>query len=168
MQKNNFHKIQVKKPLLKKFAFLFLWMAALSFAYEEVADSFTDSLKPISSKNKASRLSQSESMPSVQSSSSIALLANESPTVSVTYSQVNSEIFSPKCLNCHGANGQLPNLSSYSSFATNTRYIRPGNASGSLLYQMIQSGMMPQDGPPLSQSEIDSIGSWINDGAQNN
>lgn len=167
MQRNRLNKIQATILRLSKFLFLILWVLVVSFAYEEGASSLS-SFTEISSKRKTSRLPPNHSISSVRNSSFVTLLATESRAASVTYSRVNSEIFAPKCLQCHGTNRQLPNLSSYSSFATNTRYVQPGNANGSLLYKMIQTGMMPQSSPPLSQSEIELVGSWINEGAQNN
>ena len=89
-----------------------------------------------------------------------------SGTPMVTFQQVSQQILQPKCISCHSGSN-APNLTSYASFATNTAYIVPGNPSQSPLYQAVQSGAMPQGGPPLTQAELALIYDWIQEGAQN-
>ncbi len=90
-----------------------------------------------------------------------------SPTATVTFTEVSQQILQPKCVGCHSG-GNQPNLSSYAGFATNTAYVVPGNPSASALYDAVQSGAMPQGGPPLSADQVALIGNWISQGALNN
>jgi hypothetical protein len=85
-----------------------------------------------------------------------------------TFSEVNTQIFQPLCVQCHGSGGNSPDLSSYSAFATNTTFVVPGDPATSLVYEMVQSGSMPQGGPTLSTADLDLINEWITQGALNN
>lgn len=96
--------------------------------------------------------------------------ATPAPTASgstATFTEVNTQILQPLCVSCHGS-GASPDLSSYSSFATNTTFVVPGNAAQSLLYQMVQSGSMPQGGTALNSTQLSLIQEWIDEGALNN
>jgi mono/diheme cytochrome c family protein len=84
-----------------------------------------------------------------------------------TFTQVNTQIFQAKCIGCHGSGG-TPDLSSYSSFATNTKFIVPGNPSSSLIYEEVQSGAMPQGTASLTSAELGLMSEWITEGALNN
>ena len=88
-------------------------------------------------------------------------------TSAATFTAVNSQILQSKCLGCHGS-GSSPSFSSYSSFATNTSYITPGNAASSAVYTAVQSGAMPQGGSSLSAAEVTLIYDWIQAGALDN
>lgn len=83
-----------------------------------------------------------------------------------TFTQVNTQILQAKCIGCHSA-GSSPDFSSYTSFATNTQWVQPGDASASALYTQVQSGSMPKGGTPLSADEVTLIYNWIQNGAQN-
>lgn len=85
-----------------------------------------------------------------------------------SFSEVNSQIFQAKCVQCHGSGGTSPDLATYSGFATNTNYIVPGSPSTSLIYELVQSGTMPQGGTPLTSSELSLMSEWITQGALNN
>jgi len=93
--------------------------------------------------------------------------ASSSPTPA-TFTQVNTQILQTMCISCHGAGGVSPNLSSYSTFATNTAYIVPGNSTSSVLFQQVQSGAMPKGGTPLTAAELSLIQQWIDAGALDN
>lgn len=93
----------------------------------------------------------------------------------VTFSQLESSIFGPKCVSCHqspdGKDGV--NLDSYDGIqnAPSTHghaIVEPGNSAGSHLLMEVQSGDMPPDGAKLSADEISQIASWIDSGALNN
>ena len=46
--------------------------------------------------------------------------------------------------------------------------ILPGNASESLLIQLVVEGEMPNRGPKLTAEQIQIISEWVNAGAPNN
>ena len=81
-------------------------------------------------------------------------------------------IFQQNCVSCHGGTNGLT-LSSWASTmagGNSGAVVVPGDAVGSLLYQKINGmgGIMPPSGPPLSSSQIATIGQWIDEGAGNN
>jgi len=79
-------------------------------------------------------------------------------------------IFQANCVACHGGSGGLT-LGSYTAVMNggdSGAVIQPGNAAGSLLFQKIQSGEMPQGGSPLSAGDQATIAAWINEGALDN
>lgn len=103
----------------------------------------------------------------------------------VTFSSIQDNIFTPKCVNagCHPGGGAPMSLAKGVAFnnlvnVTATRYspmvrVKPGDADNSVLYLKVkgdpQTGFrMPFGAGPLSNDEIDSIRDWINQGAQNN
>lgn len=99
-----------------------------------------------------------------------------------SFSGVQS-IFTNKCAfsGCHGANPSASlSLSSGSAFTNvinksvedpNRLRVNPGNSTASYLYQKIiaggniTGGRMPLGGSPLSDSEINTIKAWIDEGA---
>ncbi len=100
-----------------------------------------------------------------------------------TLSNIQTNIFTPKCVNagCHPGGGAPMSLRSGDSFGTlvgvNSAYGKPrvaaGNANNSVLYLKVSgaagvSSRMPLTGAYLSQAETDTIKAWINRGAQNN
>jgi hypothetical protein len=54
-----------------------------------------------------------------------------------------------------------------STYSGVMKYVVPGNASSSMLYQDVVNGSMPPGGS-LTQAQKDAIKNWINAGAQNN
>jgi uncharacterized protein (TIGR03118 family) len=113
-------------------------------------------------------------------------VSNATPTV--TLSQLQTAIFTPKCSGCHtGLGTSLPgvqNLSAGNTFASIVnvpsieqpalKRIAPGDPDHSYLVQKIEgaagiSGQrMPFGGPFLSQSDIDLVRAWVAQGALNN
>ncbi|MDZ7360827.1 MAG: hypothetical protein ONB46_08890 [candidate division KSB1 bacterium] len=100
-----------------------------------------------------------------------------------TLSSIQTNIFTPKCVNagCHPGGGAPMSLRAGDSFSTlvgiNSAYGRPrvaaGNANNSALYLKVignaaTGSRMPLGSAALSQAETDSIRAWINRGAQNN
>ena len=73
---------------------------------------------------------------------------------------------------CHNANDHEDGvvLDTYSS-VMNTADVRPGNANGSDLYEVLVENdpdkRMPYGGAPLSQAQRNLIRDWINQGAKN-
>jgi len=100
-----------------------------------------------------------------------------------TLSSIQTNIFTPKCVNagCHPGGGAPMSLRAGDSFGTlvgiNSAFGRPrvmvGNANNSALYLKVignnaVGNRMPLVGAALSQAETDSIRAWINRGALNN
>ena len=113
-------------------------------------------------------------------------------------STIQSEIFTPKCATagCHAgavasknpqggietgldlsagkAYGALVNVNS--GWVTGAKRVVPGDRNASALFEAVNSpngnntpsGRMPAAAQPLSQADINAIGAWIDDGAQNN
>jgi hypothetical protein len=104
------------------------------------------------------------------------------PALAPTLSSIQTNIFTPKCVNagCHPGGGGPMSLRAGDSFGTlvgiNSAYgrprVAPGNANNSALYLKVigttLGTRMPQGLPALSKSETDSIMAWINRGALNN
>src|SRR5919198_2814595 len=114
------------------------------------------------------------------------------------FSTIQSEIFSPKCATsgCHlgaaasakqgagiqtgldltagQAYGALVNVDS--GWVAGAKRVVPGDRNASVLFEAVNSpngnntpsGRMPAAAQPLSQADINAIGVWIDDGAQNN
>ncbi len=83
-------------------------------------------------------------------------------------------ILAASCYNCHGAKMQMGRLrldARQTAFdgGQSGKVIKPGDATGSLLYQRIVGGAdqarMPMGGEPLSAQKIALIRDWINKGA---
>jgi hypothetical protein len=100
-------------------------------------------------------------------SATLPSAASPGTPATATFQQVFSQIIQPKCLGCH-ASGISPNLSSWASFAQDTRYVLPGNPGQSDLYIQVQNGNMPQGGGALTASQLQLLYDWIASGAQNN
>lgn len=102
--------------------------------------------------------------------------------VQPTLSSIQTNIFTPKCVNagCHPGGGAPMSLASGQSFGTlvnqasgyNRPRVQPGNANNSALYLKVSGTalgqIMPLGRPPLSAAEVSAIQQWINNGAQNN
>ena len=91
---------------------------------------------------------------------------------SVDYNTQIQPIFNSNCIGCHGSSGGL-NLTSYVDLmdgGNSGDAVLPGSAISSLLYERIilpnsAAGDMPPGNSSLSQSEIDLIAEWIDEGA---
>ncbi len=76
-------------------------------------------------------------------------------------------IFNASCSSCHGsrASGGVQ-LNSYENLMASNVVIS-GDSAGSLLWQVVDSGRMPQAGQRLSPEQVQLIADWINAGANN-
>ena len=109
----------------------------------------------------------------------VLLLAAWSAQAAVDYSRDIAPVFRKHCIGCHGAAQQMNGLrldragdalrGGYSGQA-----IRPKDADGSRLYQLITTGsknaagkalVMPPAGPRLTEAETVLIRAWIEEGA---
>lgn len=82
-------------------------------------------------------------------------------------------ILETKCGECHGSNNPEVrlNLTTYVGLIEGSEYglvVEPGDVMASYLIEMIETGEMPQDGEPVSSTELTVIRSWIEQGALNN
>lgn len=96
----------------------------------------------------------------------------ETPT-NVSFANDILPILQNYCITCHGGQKIEEGLvmRSYAELmagSDNGLVILPGNASKSLLVEMIASQKMPKKGPKLSQAQIQLIVDWINQGALDN
>lgn len=87
------------------------------------------------------------------------------------YSSIRQNIFIPKCMGCHASTH--PNLGSHSVLTDpNNGLVNLANPAQSTLYLRVSGStagtQMPLNSPALSQQEIDTILSWIQNGALNN
>ena len=91
---------------------------------------------------------------------------------SIDYNSQIQPIFDSSCTNCHGSSGGL-NLNSYQNLMNGGNSgdaVVPGNSNSSLLYERIilpnsAFGDMPPGNSELSQTQIDLISQWIDEGA---
>jgi len=105
-----------------------------------------------------------------------------SSTVKATFSSIQQNVFSKSCAfsSCH-AGSVSPTLSAGNAYgnivnrisSVGKAYIKPSDLDNSYLLlklkgQNISGARMPRNANPLTQSVIDSISLWIQNGAQNN
>lgn len=80
----------------------------------------------------------------------------------IKWSEVDGQVFSVRCLNCHGTAGGY-SLASYED--TMRKNVIPGNEISSVLCQRVSEGSMPPGGA-LEQGFIDLVCDWIEQGAK--
>jgi uncharacterized protein (TIGR03118 family) len=111
------------------------------------------------------------------------------PPATVTLTQLQANIFSPRCASCHSGGGSgLPRsmdlTSAAASFAALVnvnsvqnaalKRVLPGDPANSWLIHKLEgtnlggTSRMPLGGPFLDQPTIDQVKTWISEGAQNN
>jgi mono/diheme cytochrome c family protein len=76
-------------------------------------------------------------------------------------------IFNGSCASCHGsrASGGVQ-LNSYDNLMA-SNVVNAGDSAGSVLWQVVDSGIMPKAGQQLSAEQVQLIADWINAGANN-
>lgn len=77
----------------------------------------------------------------------------------VSFQQLKSSIFQPKCASCH---------SSYGTYSGLLKIVNTSKPTSSALYQYTVSGQMPRGGSALTSAQESQILAWIQDGAPNN
>src|SRR5687767_12201323 len=78
-------------------------------------------------------------------------------------------IFEAKCADCHGGHlpkpkGKFGYVLDIGRVAKNPKYVAPGDAQASELYQMVKNNEMPgedADVPPLTADELKTVARWI-------
>jgi Planctomycete cytochrome C len=91
----------------------------------------------------------------------------------VSFSEDVMPLFEKHCWECHSEESTELGLrlDSYEGLMLGSDYgtvIEPGDAAGSLLIDMVESGDMPEDGDPVPPEELEVIKTWIDEGAENN
>ncbi|MBI5472446.1 MAG: hypothetical protein HY961_08890 [Ignavibacteriae bacterium] len=106
------------------------------------------------------------------------------PAGPISFASHVQPIFSGNCTGCHSAGGSAPfsleagvsrgnivNVQATSS-CTSEKRVNPGNSGSSVLYKKISGTScgtrMPRGGSPLSQTSIDIVKNWIDEGAADN
>jgi mono/diheme cytochrome c family protein len=94
-------------------------------------------------------------------------------TTEVSFANDVLPILESRCLTCHGGDrieGGLV-VSSYADLMAGGKdgaVVIPGDAAGSLLYDLTASGKMPKRGANLTPVQLAVIEAWINAGALDN
>lgn len=102
----------------------------------------------------------------------------ENPITEVSYTNDVQPIFNGTCTGCHGSSGGV-NLTSFSKLmgSNGNNYgddlVVPNNADESGLVDKLEpspdhGSRMPIGGSPLTSTQIQTIRTWINEGASNN
>tara|TARA_R110002049_G_scaffold107950_4_gene255863 strand:+ start:11563 stop:11919 length:357 start_codon:yes stop_codon:yes gene_type:complete len=83
----------------------------------------------------------------------------ENPTENTitSFKTVVKPIIDGRCLSCHSAGGNFPELTSYAKI----------NANATIVKDAVSSGRMPQGGT-LTSAQIKSIIDWVDEGALDN
>lgn len=90
----------------------------------------------------------------------------------VSFQNEIQPLMNQNCIGCHGGN-TAPDLrsgNSYTALTANNAFVIPSDAANSILYKaLIGQGapLMPPNGG-LSQTKINLVKQWINEGALNN
>jgi uncharacterized membrane protein len=97
------------------------------------------------------------------------------PTVgqaSVSFAHDVLPILLANCSRCHGDTTQYAglNFTTYANVMAYASYgiVVPGDASNSILFQVIAEGVMPADGSQVPAKDLRTISQWIDAGASNN
>jgi len=88
----------------------------------------------------------------------------------IDYNSEIQPIFNSSCISCHSGSDPEEGLSltSYSNVMNggdSGDVVIPFNHANSLLWQYINSGFMPPGANDLTDSQVDLIAQWINEGA---
>ena len=115
----------------------------------------------------------------------VAVTSSASSGENARLSAIQTQIFTPKCVGCHGnavkqAGLNLASGSSFSSLVnvksteTSLTLVSPSDPDGSYLLHKLEgrAGIagerMPKGGPFLSSDEVKTVSQWIADGALDN
>ena len=91
----------------------------------------------------------------------------------ISFANDITPILQKSCVNCHGGDRIEEGLvmKTYADLmagSDNGAVVVPGNAAESLMVKMIASKKMPKRGPKLTDTQIQQIVDWINQGAMDN
>jgi Planctomycete cytochrome C len=99
--------------------------------------------------------------------------AEAAPATGVSFANDVLPILNSRCLNCHGGDRIQEGLllrthAEVMAGSDNGPVIAPGDASNSLLVELISSQKMPKRGPKLTPPQTQLIIDWVNQGALDN
>ena len=89
------------------------------------------------------------------------------PISSISFKNLESTIFQPKCVGCHSA-GHSDGGYAFDSYSGVKNAVNLGTPTSSAVYAATNSGAMPQGGSRLTSSQESQILQWIKNGAPNN
>jgi len=87
-------------------------------------------------------------------------------TCNISFSRIQS-IFNTYCTSCHGTQGGL-SLTSYDEMmqgGNSGAVVTPGDHTNSYLWQKINDGSMPPSGEKPTTADLNTIATWIDEGA---
>lgn len=100
------------------------------------------------------------------------------PVAAVSFSEDVAPILEKYCVSCHGGmfEGEertelALDLTTYESLMAGSEYgtvVEPGDAAESLLIVMIEDGDMPEEGDPVPAEDLETLKTWVAEGAENN
>ena len=113
------------------------------------------------------------SVPTTEAAATETPAADTSVSTGVSYVNDVYPIFEERCIKCHGVESTKEGLDmlTYDNLLAGSRngpVLVPGNATESLLVELVVEGEMPNRGPALSAEQIQTITDWVNQGALNN
>ena len=99
--------------------------------------------------------------------------ATEAAGETVSFTDDVLPLFESRCMNCHGQERLEEGLSlrTYTDMMMGSKngvVVVPGDASNSLLAQLVSNQKMPKRGPKLTPPQVQLIIDWINQGALDN
>ena len=91
----------------------------------------------------------------------------------VSFSADVMPILEQYCWECHSdESAELGlRLDSYEGVMAGSDYgtvVEPGDPAGSLLVDMVEAGDMPEEGDPVPPEDLETLKTWIAEGAENN
>jgi len=103
-------------------------------------------------------------------------LATDAPVAqegTVSFANDILPIIQSRCINCHGGDRTEEGLvlkthADLMAGSNNGFVVTPGNATDSLLVELVTTQKMPKRGPKLTPPQIQLITDWVNQGALNN
>lgn len=110
----------------------------------------------------------------IEAPSNVPASTNTSaPAATVSFTDDIVPLFESRCMNCHGQERLEEGLSlrTYTDMmmgSKNGAVVVPGDASNSLLAQLVSNQKMPKRGPKLTPPQVQLIMDWINQGALDN
>lgn len=115
--------------------------------------------------------------PAAEATEAVEVAETEAPAenapAGVSFANDVMPIFENSCVECHGVRSTKEGLDmlTYENLMAGSRngsVLVPGNASESLLVQLVVQGEMPNRGPLLTAEQIEIISDWVDQGALNN
>lgn len=103
-------------------------------------------------------------------SSTLRATVPSTTTTAISFKTEVQPIFDTRCVVCHGGTAGLV-LNNYENILRGGMHgpvVIPGDPVNSRLIQYVSSGYMPAGGPPLTQSQIQTLVNWVAAGAPNN